>query len=175
MSHIGKNPIIIPNNIKIEINRDYLIIIGKLGIEITKLPKELKINKINNKLHISINSSQHQSLWGTYRMLINNMIIGINKGYIIKLKLVGVGYRAYNDNNYLKLKIGYTNIIKLKIPSGIKIKCVKFTKIYLYGSKLQQLKLFASLIRSFKKPDPYKGKGILYFNEVIHYKEGKKK
>jgi len=175
MSHISKNPIIIPNNIKIELNNNYLIVIGKLGIQIKKIPKEILIQNKNKKLYISVNSSKYKSIWGTYRMLINNMIIGVNKGFLIKLKIVGIGYRAYNDHKYLRLKIGRTNIVKLLIPSNIKIKCVKFTKIYLYGSNLQQIKLFAYKIRSFKKPDPYKGKGILFVNEVINFKEGKKK
>ena len=87
MSHIGKNPIIIPNNVTIELNNQYLIVIGKLGIQIKKLPKDIIFTKNNNKLYVSINTSIHSSIWGTYRMLINNMIIGVTKGFLIKLKV----------------------------------------------------------------------------------------
>jgi large subunit ribosomal protein L6 len=175
MSHIGKNPIMIPENIKIEINNNYLIITGKLGILIKKIPENIDINIDNNKLLLKNQNNLNNALWGTFRVLINNMILGVTKGFIIKLRIVGVGYRSFIDNKYLKLKLGYTNIIKLSIPSNIKIKCIKNTIIYLYGLNLQQLKQFAFKIRSFKIPDPYKGKGILFDLEKINFKEGKKK
>jgi large subunit ribosomal protein L6 len=172
MSHIGKNPIMIPNNVKIELNNQYLIIMGKLGILIKKIPKEIELSKINNKLLVKTNNN---SFWGTYRMLINNMILGVNKGFIVKLKLVGVGYRFFIENKYIKLKIGYTNLIKIPIPNYIKVKSINNTMLYVYGLDLQKIKEFIYKIRLHKRPDPYKGKGILFENEIINFKEGKKK
>ncbi|MCC2644455.1 MAG: rplF [Burkholderiales bacterium] len=172
MSHIGKNVIMIPDNIKIEINNNYLIVIGKLGILIKKIPEKIKLFKDQNKLVIK---STDRALWGTYRMLINNMIIGVNKAFIVKLKLVGVGYRVFIENRYIKLKLGYTNIIKIPIPNSIKVKCINNTILYLYGLDIQKIKEYAYQIRLFKQPDPYKGKGILFENEKINFKEGKKK
>lgn len=172
MSNIGKNPIMIPNNIKIEITGKYLIVIGNLGVLIKKIPTQIELSKLNNKLFIKTNDF---SIWGTYRMLINNMVLGVSKGFIVKLRLVGVGYRFFIDNQYIKLKIGYTNMVRVLIPNYIKVKCIKNTILYLYGLDLQKIKEYAYKIRLLKQPDPYKGKGILFDNEVIHFKEGKKK
>lgn len=175
MSNIGKNPIIIPANTKIEINNNNIIVIGKLGVLIEKIPSTIELKLEDGKLFIKTLNTDDTSLWGTYRSIINNMLIGVDKGFLFKLKVIGVGYRAFVENKYLKLKIGYTNLIKILIPSQIKVKCINNTSIYLYGINLQQIKLFASTVRSFKKPDPYKGKGILFDNEQINFKEGKKK
>nr|NP_066345.1 ribosomal protein L6 [Malawimonas jakobiformis]AAG13712.1 ribosomal protein L6 [Malawimonas jakobiformis] len=172
MSNIGKNPIMIPNNVKIEIINKYLIVIGNLGVLIKKMPDTIELLKSNNRLFIK---TKNFSLWGTYRMLINNMVIGVSKGFIIKLRLVGVGYRFFIENKHIKLKIGYTNMIKISIPNYIKVKSIKNTILYLYGLDLQKIKEYAYKIRLFKQPDPYKGKGILFENEIIHFKEGKKK
>jgi large subunit ribosomal protein L6 len=177
MSKIGKNPIIVPENIKIELNNNYIVVIGKLGVLIKKIPNDIDIKLNNNKLYITSNSNTKiaYSNWGTLRVNVKNMITGVTQGFFIKLKVIGVGYRAYVENKYLKLKVGFSHIIKIPIIRKIKVKCIKNTKIYIYGIDLQKVTQIASKIRSYKKPDPYKGKGIRYEDEIVLLKEGKKK
>lgn len=175
MSNIGKVPISIPTNIKIDVIDNYIIIQGKIGVIVNTIPTNLKLIRENNLLYIKIINNESYAMWGTFRTLINNAIIGVTKGYIIKLKMIGIGYKASMTKSILRLKIGYINTIKVFIPSEIKIKCVKNNIIYLYSSNLQQIKQIAASIRAYKKPDIYKGKGIRFADETVILKEGKKK
>nr|YP_009118089.1 ribosomal protein L6 [Malawimonas californiana]AJF22871.1 ribosomal protein L6 [Malawimonas californiana] len=175
MSNIGKIPILIPNDVNIMIVDNYITIQGNMGISVNSFPNGITIAQKNNLLYIKTINREYDAVWGTFRSLIKNMIIGVTKGYIIKLKIIGIGYKASIIKNTLRLKIGYTNPMRIRIPLDVKIKCVRNTIIYLYSSNLQKIKEFATLVRSYKKPDPYKGKGIRFFNEVVVLKEGKKK
>jgi len=181
MSYIGKSPIKIPNNVNIDIVDNYIVVQGQLGIIINNVPNDLNITQENNLLYINlknnniVNNKKTYSMWGTCRSLINNAIIGVTRGYIVKLKMIGIGYKASMSKSYLRLKIGYTNVVKINIPSDIKIKCVRNNIIYIYGFDLQRVKQMSMLIRSYKKPDIYKGKGIQLYNEVLNLKQGKKK
>jgi len=179
MSNIGKNYILIPNNTKVEINNQYIITVGKLGVLIKEIPEELVIKAHDNKLYLSTRYIESEfrtatSLWGTFRSIINNMLIGVSKGFTAKLNVLGIGYRVYTENNTIRLKLGYANTIKLPIPKDISVKCVGNNVIYIHGNDINSVKQYASYIRSYKKPDPYKGKGILFHDEKVIFKEGKK-
>jgi large subunit ribosomal protein L6 len=205
MSNIGKRLIQIPENVKIYINKKDSIIIfeGPLGKQDLKIPHELEISLIEDSLlnskFLKIVNAQittikekitsekiktNNNLWGTFRSIVVNRIIGVSQGFQITLKIVGVGYRASleslenSNDNYkekLILKLGFSHLIDLNIPKNISVKCIKPTRILLRSNHLEELMQYAALIRSFKRPEPYKGKGILYKGEKIRKKEGKKK
>lgn len=187
MSHIGKKGIQIPLDIKISCDKSSINIVGGLGNFYFQLPKE--INCIltfdsSPQLYVKLNlleknekiSKKSLSIWGTYRSLIYNMIVGVSRGFSKKLELVGVGYKAYLDQeNILNLKLGYSHIIRYIIPQDVKIQCLKPTLIFITGIDKQRVNQIASEIRHLRKPEPYKGKGIRYGGEILYLKEGKKK
>ncbi|MDH3004220.1 MAG: 50S ribosomal protein L6 [Candidatus Shikimatogenerans sp. JK-2022] len=182
MSRIGKNYIKIPNNVKIKIKKNYINIKGRLGKLKRKLNNYLLIKVDNNKIYIinkKKDSKKYKSLHGLYRMLIYNMIYGVNIGFKKQLELVGIGYKAETNKNgrILILNLGYSHNIVLHVCSKINITVDNIKGrnpiINLFSIDNQLLGIVASKIRSFKKPDPYKGKGIRYINEKIIIKTGK--
>ncbi|WP_185864278.1 50S ribosomal protein L6 [Blattabacterium cuenoti] len=180
MSRIGKKPILIPSNVKITITNCEILIKGNLGILKQKIPKYIKLHVSNKQLEIlrTKNTKVVKSLHGLYRVLINNMIIGVSIGFQKKLELVGIGYRATCiDNNVLDLNLGFSHNIMIQLPENIlidiKIEKGKNTIIILKSCDKQLLGIIASKIRSFRKPEPYKGKGIRYLGENIRRKTGK--
>jgi large subunit ribosomal protein L6 len=177
MSHIGSSVITIPKDVSIIHTDKTIQVIGKLAQYAIKLPNGLVVKKHNDNLTIELlnNTKELLSLWGTYRSLINNAIIGVSRGFVKKLLLVGIGYRATVNNKVLELKVGFSNIITYNIPEGIQVTCVKNSILYIYGNDLQQVSLTAAQIRNIRKPEPYKGKGIRYGNETIILKQTKKK
>ncbi|WP_185850804.1 50S ribosomal protein L6 [Blattabacterium cuenoti] len=180
MSKIGKIPIFIPKDLNIKIDKNLIIVKGKLGVLNLKIPEEIKLLIDNNKLYLTrnIESKKIKSLHGLYRVLIFNMIQGVTKGFKKELELVGVGYRAINrDNNILELNLGFSHSIMIQIPKEISVD-IKTEKgsnfiLLLKSYNKQLLGLVAAKIRSFRKPEPYKGKGIRYLKEEIRRKEGK--
>lgn len=199
MSNIGKKFIKLPHNINLLVKKNtfgetLLTLTGPLGSETFLIPRELELIVKENSLNLeikdgkitNIKSKRRRNLikdsWGTLRTKIQNCIRGITQGFVIRLNLIGVGYRAFlqektNEANfaYLQLKLGYSHLILLKVPSTIKIQCPKPATIILRGIDLDLLTQFAAVIRAYKKPEPFKGKGILYKGEKIKLKEGKKK
>lgn len=183
MSYIGKKLIKCPNSIKIVNLDNHLNISGPLGKMSIILPPEIGVVYSDNQIEVKyLIPSQNnrffkkkKALWGTYRSLINNMIIGVSRGFTVKLELVGVGYRASKNNNNLVLKLGYSHDVIYEVPEYVTVECIKPTLISVNGIDKQQVNQIASNIRSFRKPDAYKGKGIRYYGEVIKLKEGKKK
>ncbi|WP_212113274.1 50S ribosomal protein L6 [Candidatus Shikimatogenerans silvanidophilus] len=190
MSRIGKKPIFIPENvfyyIKIYKKNDNLLIVnGPMGKLKEFIPKNISLKKEKNKIFVNysynniINKKKNKSIHGLYRMIIYNMIIGVNKKFEKKLELVGIGYRAsFNDNNrILELHLGYSHSIMIQCPNEIDLKINlekgKNTIIILKSCDKQLLGFFCSKIRSFRLPEPYKGKGIKYFNEILIRKTGK--
>jgi len=175
MSRIGKLPIIIPNNVEIIYDNYELIVKGKFGRLQTTIPKVLEVSK-NEKIltvHIKENKKNVKALYGLYRTLINNMIIGVSQQFEINLILNGVGYRVSVNGNEMILNLGYSHTVKIKIPESIEVKVTQNTMINLKSCDKELLGLFASNIRSWRRPEPYKGKGILYKNEQIIRKVGK--
>ena len=175
MSRIGKLPITIPSNVDIICNDSSLIVKGEFGELNSTIPEVLSIKKIDNILSINLKTQTRtgRSLHGLYRTLINNMIIGVSKQFEINLNLTGVGYRANVQGSLLNLNLGYSHIVKIDIPEDIKVKIEQNTQINLKSYDKEKLGLFEARIRSWRPPEPYKGKGISYEGEIIRRKAGK--
>lgn len=178
MSRIGKNPIIIPDGVSCHFSSDGIFQVkGKLGNLKLSVASKLKVLLKGEVILINpiVKSKKNSMLWGTTRSLINNMIKGVNEGFLKRLEINGVGYKANVKSNVLVLNLGYSHEILYPIPDGIKINCPKPVLIDISGIDYQLVGQVASKIRSFRKPEPYKGKGIKYLDELIFRKEGKKK
>lgn len=179
MSRIGKMPLLLPEGVEVVSTPTEVMIKGPLGqLSIPmengkKVKMEIESNRVS--LLPQEDTSEARSLWGTYRSLLEQSVIGVSQGYVTHLELVGVGYKASIEGKELVLKVGYSHEIRHSIPEGISMVCVKPTYISIRGIDKQKVNLEASRIRSYKEPEPYKGKGILYENEKIKLKEGKKK
>ncbi len=179
MSRIAKKPIIIPKNIKINIIGNKIIIL-KDNLVIEKLIhySVLPIIKKNKIIFVNYNcySKKYLMYAGTVRSIINNILIGLKKKFKKKLLLIGIGYKAYIDNNILFLNLGFSYIIKYNIPNYINIVCLNNNEILITGFDKQKVGQVAADIRFFKKPECYKqGKGIRYSDEFVKIKEHKKK
>tara|TARA_B100000767_G_scaffold208943_1_gene195901 strand:- start:556 stop:1095 length:540 start_codon:yes stop_codon:yes gene_type:complete len=179
MSKIGKISISIPEKVKTVLSGGILNIEGPLGKKSINVDIEMFNININEGKEISIKPKKidkdSKRLWGMSRSLINNAIIGSSTGYEKTLELVGVGYRAALKDKLLNLQLGYSHDINFDIPEGIKIVVEKQTVIKVSGSDKQQVGMVCSKIKSFRKPEPYKGKGIREKGQYILRKEGKKK
>lgn len=175
MSRIGKLPITIPENVDINYNESKITVKGKFGILQTRIPDVIDILQDDNILRVTLNSEARnvRSLHGLYRTLINNMIIGVSEQFQLTLILKGVGYRAVVQANQIVLNLGYSHQVILDIPETISVEVVQNTTIHLKSCNKELLGLFASKIRAWRRPEPYKGKGILYKDEQIIRKAGK--
>ena len=174
MSRIGNNPIIIPDGIKVELNDKVVIISGQKGVQSWSVHPNIKaVVKNNNIIFERIDeSAMSRSLHGTTRQIVNNMVVGVSDGFKKELEIVGVGYQATMQGNRLRLQIGYSHDIFFDLPEGIKITADR-TAITIEGIDKQLVGSVASKIRSFRSPEPYKGKGIRYKGEYIKIKQGK--
>ena len=179
MSKIGKINISIPEKVKVALAGNIINIEGPLGKKSINVDLDMFNLDIIEGKEISIKPKKvdqnSKRLWGMNRSLINNAVIGSSKGYEKTLELVGVGYRAALKGNQLNLQLGYSHDINFDIPEGIKIECPKQNIIKLTSINKEKLGAAAAKIRSFRKPEPFKGKGIKYMDEYIFRKEGKKK
>nr|YP_010484991.1 ribosomal protein L6 [Hypnea cervicornis]UVW80685.1 ribosomal protein L6 [Hypnea cervicornis] len=175
MSRIGKKSIILPPGIQSEIKEDIITIIGPKGTLSYNLSKMINIENNNNQLHLSpikINK-ESKALHGLSRTIINNMVIGVSKGFEKKLEIRGVGYRCQMSENHLILNIGYSHPIIIKPPKGISIKVEENVNIIVKGIDKEKVGQVAAKIRSTRPPEPYKEKGIRYSGEIIRKKVGK--
>lgn len=177
MSRVGKNPVSVPSGVTCQINGQEITIKGKNGELSALTSKEVQVTYEDNAILVRPidDSKQARMLWGTWKNRIKNMVQGVNEGFTIRLDINGVGYRAAVEGNALKLQLGYSHDILYPIPRGISIKCEKPTSIAVSGADRQRVGQIAAEIRSYRKPEPYKGKGIKYEGEHIVRKEGKKK
>jgi|TARA_Y100000389_G_scaffold165311_1_gene169447 large subunit ribosomal protein L6 len=179
MSKIGKINIIIPEKVKVALAGNILNIEGPLGKKSIDIDLNIFNLNISEGKEISIKPKKvdqdTKRLWGMKRSLINNAVIGSNSGYEKTLELVGVGYRAALKGNQLNLQLGYSHDINFDIPEGIKILVEKQTTIKISGSDKQQVGSVASKLKTFRKIEPYKGKGVREKGQHILKKEGKKK
>ena len=175
MSRIGKLPINIPNNVDVNYSESTITVKGKFGELETKIPDAIEIIHEDNILKVSLKTDARdlRSLHGLYRTLINNMIIGVSEQFQLTLILKGVGYRAAVQKNEIVLSLGYSHPVKIEIPKDISVEVLQNTTINLKSCNKELLGLFASNIRAWRRPEPYKGKGILYKNEQIIRKVGK--
>ena len=175
MSRIGKLPIHIPENVKIKHNTSEFTVQGKFGTLQLTVPSGIDIIQDDQTLQIVLKNTTKNSraLHGLYRTLINNMIIGVSKQFDLTLILKGVGYRAMVQGKEIVLNLGYSHPVKIEIPDTISVEVVQNTTINLKSCDKELLGLFAANIRAWRKPEPYKGKGILYKDEQIIRKAGK--
>ena len=179
MSKIGKINIPIPDKVKVLLSGNTVNIEGPLGKQVINLDLEMFELKITEGKDVSIKPKKlddtSKRLWGMNRSLLNNAIIGASSGYEKILELTGVGFRASLKGNVLNMQLGFSHDINYEIPVGIKITVEKQTTLKISGSNKQQVGMVASQIKSFRPPEPYKGKGIKEKGQYILRKEGKKK
>lgn len=180
MSRIGKLPISIPAGVSVAVSNDNLVTIKGTKGELTQqINPDIKINVEGNVVTVTrpTDEKEHRALHGLYRSLINNMIIGVSEGYHKELELVGVGYRASNTGQVLELSLGYTHAIYLQLPKEIKLETKsernKNPLVILESCDKQLIGQVCAKIRSFRKPEPYKGKGVRFVGEVVRRKSGK--
>jgi len=178
MSRIGNNPILIPDGVNVQINPNELVVSGKLGT-LTQSFDTISVSQNDNVLTVSrdADTNEYKSKHGLYRSLFANMITGVNEGYTKELELVGVGYRASNSGQKLEIALGFSHNIVLQLPTEIKVETVNEKGsnpvIKLFSFDKQLVGMVAAKIRSFRKPEPYKGKGVKYVGEQIRRKAGK--
>ena len=180
MSRIGNNPIVVPEGVNVEIHSDSVKVSGKLGT-LSQNFDGVSVSKEENQLIVKRNSEskEHKAKHGLYRSLIYNMVVGVSQGWKKSLELVGVGYRAQSSGQKLDLSLGFSHNIVMMLPDEIKIETVnekgKNPIINITSYDKQLVGMVAAKIRSYRKPEPYKGKGVKYEDEYIFRKEGKKK
>ena len=178
MSRIGKNPIAIPEGVSIDIKDNQVTVKGKLG-ELSQSIEEMTIKNEDGMLTLTrpSESKDHRAKHGLYRALVANMIEGVTKGWTKELELVGVGYRASNQGQKLDLALGFSHNIVLNIAQEVKIETIsekgKNPVIKLSSLDKQLVGQVAAKIRSFRRPEPYKGKGVKYVGEQLRRKAGK--
>ncbi|WNM20154.1 50S ribosomal protein L6 [Flavobacterium capsici] len=178
MSRIGKNPISIPAGVTVEINESVVSVKGKLG-QLTQEFADVTVKIEDNQVIVERSSDQkdQRSKHGLYRSLINNMIVGVSEGFTKELELVGVGYRASNQGQKLDLALGFSHNIVLEVAPEVKLETVsekgKNPIVKLTSHDKQLIGQIAAKIRGFRKPEPYKGKGVKFVGEVLRRKAGK--
>jgi large subunit ribosomal protein L6 len=177
VSRIGKNPVAVPSGVEVAIAGQAITIKGKLGELNHVLADEVEVSHDGDEIWIKPRGDDRRSraMWGTGRSVVQSMVRGVSEGFTRTLEINGVGYRAAVDGSFLNLQLGYSHDIKVAIPSDITIKCERPTLITVSGYDRQRVGQIAAEIRSFRKPEPYKGKGIRYAGEYVRRKEGKKK
>lgn len=176
MSRIGIKPIAIPQGVDITIDdKNFVVVKGPKGELNQQLSKEMTIKKENDQVVVErpTNNKKHRSLHGLTRTLINNMVIGVTEGFEKKLELKGVGYRAAKQGNKLVMNLGFSHPVEMEDPEGITVEVPSQLEIVVKGADKQLVGSHAAKIREWRRPEPYKGKGIKYSDEYIRRKEGK--
>ncbi len=180
MSRIGKLPLSLPSGVEVKVSQGNLVTVkGPKGELIQQIDPDLTVKIEEGELTVTrpTNQKRHRAMHGLYRSLIGNMVEGVSMGYKKELELVGVGYRASNTGNLLELSLGYSHQILFYVPDDIKVETVtekgKNPLVVLSGADKQLIGQIAAKIRSFRKPEPYKGKGIRFKGEEIRRKAGK--
>ncbi|MDR1667713.1 MAG: 50S ribosomal protein L6 [Bacteroidales bacterium] len=180
MSRIGKLPITVPDKVSVTVEPDNTVVVkGPLGELKQKVDADISVKVENNQVTVSRPTDQrrHRSLHGLYRALLNNMVTGVSKGFSVRQELVGVGYRAEAKGQLLEMSLGYSHDIILALPEEIKVSTVTEKRsnpiITLQCTDKQLLGQVAAKIRSFRAPEPYKGKGIKFVGETLRRKAGK--
>jgi large subunit ribosomal protein L6 len=171
------NPVAVPEGVNVTIADGEITAKGKLGELSYGVAEDVDVAMKDGLITVTTKSESRRALamWGTTRSQISNLVNGVAEGFSVQLEINGVGYRAAVEGKKLVLQLGYSHPVEFSIPEGITIKCTKPTEITVSGADKQQVGQVAANIRSFRKPEPYKGKGIKYVDEYILRKEGKKK
>jgi large subunit ribosomal protein L6 len=174
MSRIGIKPILVENGTTVEVTPIEIIVSGQGGQIHVALPHGINVSQKDNKIFVerAAETKQYKSLHGTIRSLLNNAVTGVSKGFEKKLELIGIGYRAAMEGGELVLQVGFTHPVKVAIPTTLQVKVEK-NIITIAGKDKQEVGQFAAVVRSMRKPEPYKGKGIRYQGEIVRMKQGK--
>lgn len=177
MSRVGKHDVLIPQSVTMTQNGDVVSFKGKLGEDSLRVPDCVEVTKVEGGLRVrpKDSSRQSRSMWGTVQRLLANMVHGVSEGFTVNLDLVGVGYKAVVSGSKLTLQLGYSHDIDYAIPHGVTIKCEKPTSVSITAASKQKVGAIAALLRSYRCPEPYKGKGVIRVGEFVVRKEGKKK
>ncbi|MDD5383453.1 MAG: 50S ribosomal protein L6 [Gallionella sp.] len=177
MSRVAKNPVVVPSGVEVVQGAGEISMKGPMGTLKQALPGDVSVEREGDSLLCKAqnDSTQANAMSGTIRALLANMVQGVSKGFERKLSLVGVGYRAQAAGDTLNLTLGFSHPVAYKMPSGIKVETPTQTEILLKGADKQRVGQVAAEIRAFREPEPYKGKGVRYSDEVVILKETKKK
>lgn len=177
MSRIAKYPVKLPKGVVVNIERQNVAVKGPKGELRYSAHRTVEVSQVDGALQVSIRSKDPQANAhaGTTRALLNNMVTGVTKGFEKKLELVGIGYRAQAQGKTLNLVVGYSHPVNFPVPAGITVQTPSQTEIVVTGIDKQMVGQVAAVIRAFRPPDAYKGKGVRYANEQIILKEAKKK
>jgi len=177
MSRIAKYPVAVPQGVQATLDEQQITVKGPLGTLTQPLDPNVDIRLDDGQLTFDVanESREAKAMSGTMRSLVNNMVTGVSAGFERKLTLVGVGFRAQVQGNALKLQLGFSHDIVYPMPEGIKIECPTQTEVVVKGVDKQVVGQVAAEIRAFRRPEPYKGKGVRYADEQVSLKEAKKK
>jgi|HubBroStandDraft_4_1064222.scaffolds.fasta_scaffold143174_3 large subunit ribosomal protein L6 len=177
MSRVGKHPVTIPAGVQASLAGEVLTVSGGKGKLTLAISSDVTATVADGAVTIVPNgeSKQARSMWGTTRALVSNMVTGVSAGFTRTLEINGVGYRAAVQGRTLTLQLGYSHDIPYPIPDDIQIACERPTLIAVSGADRQRVGQVAAEIRSYRPPEPYKGKGVKYSDETVRRKEGKKK
>ena len=177
MSRIGKKPVPVPSGVTANVEGQTVKVKGPKGALAFVVPDEVAVKMAEGKVQVDPRNETNRAraMWGTSRTMVANRITGVTKGFERKLEITGVGYRAAVQGKNLQLALGYSHDVIFPIPEGIQIATPKPTEITITGIDSQKVGQVAAEIRGFRKPEPYKGKGVRYAGEYIFRKEGKKK
>ncbi len=174
MSRVAKKPISLPKGVEFNIANDQVTVKGAKGSLALSMPRAVRVANDNGTLSVQADDADHVALAGTIRAVIANMIQGVSVGFERKLELVGVGYRASVSGRDLNLSLGFSHPVVFNAPEGVSIETPTATEILIKGADKQRVGEVAAKIRSFRPPEPYKGKGVRYSGEKINMKEAKK-
>lgn len=177
MSRVAKNPIAVPAGVEVKLDTVSVTVKGPLGALVRPMTDLVSVTLDNNAIQVSANgdSREARAMSGTTRALLANMVQGVSKGFERKLNLVGVGYRAQAQGNKLNLTLGFSHPVEHVMPEGVKVETPTQTEILIKGVDKQMVGQVAADVRAYRKPEPYKGKGVRYADEVVVIKETKKK
>ena len=177
MSRVAKNPINVPAGIEVNLDAQAISIKGPMGTLSRPMTNLVSVTLDNGVLHVAANneSREARAMSGTTRALLANMVQGVTKGFEKKLTLVGVGYRAQAQGNKLNLSLGFSHPVEHVMPDGVKVETPTQTEILIKGVDKQKVGQVAADVRAYRSPEPYKGKGVRYADEVVVIKETKKK
>lgn len=175
MSKIGKQPITIPEGVKVEIGKEVISFSGKNGSLTVPMLSGINVKLEGGEMTFALADEERQSAanWGTIRALSMNAVKGVEEDFVRSLRIEGVGYRAAVEGNILTLTVGYSHLVKLEIPEGLKA-VVEKNIVKISGRDKEAVGQFTAKIRAVRKPEPYKGTGIMYTDEIIRRKAGKK-
>ncbi len=177
MSRVGKAPVALPKGVEVTIAAESVSVKGPLGTLTQRLNGDVRVKQDGDKLvfEAANESSQANAMSGTVRALLANMVNGVTKGFEKKLNLVGVGYRAQAQGDKLNLTLGFSHPVVHQMPKGVKVETPSQTEILIKGTDKQLVGQVAAEVRAYRPPEPYKGKGVRYADEVVVIKETKKK